>query len=168
MSVTATQTARPLAVSTVLKKDPATGKDKLVARRFQADEAISRLFHASVDVIADRNVEFTFDQLLGTPVLVELPTPQTKGTRYFHGVCRRVTQTGGDADRSHFRLDLVPQAWLLTKRTQSRIFQQLTVPDILKKLLVGFTTAPAFELGKYEPRNYCVQYHETHWYISAR
>ena len=36
-----------------------------------------------------------------------------------------------------YRAEVVPQFWLLTKRVQSRIFQHLTVPDILKKVLDG-------------------------------
>ncbi|HEY1377966.1 MAG TPA: type VI secretion system tip protein TssI/VgrG, partial [Gemmataceae bacterium] len=49
-----------------------------------------------------------------------------------------------------------------------RIFQQTTVPDILKKVLAGLDPAPAFELGQFEPRDYCVQYHETDWNFAAR
>src|SRR5215203_5203496 len=160
--------ARPLAVTTVLKKDPVTGQDPFVARQFQADEAVSQLFHATLDVVADKSFEFTFDQLLGTPVLVELAAPRNIGVRNFHGVCRRVSQNGGDTKTNHFRLELVPQAWLLTKKTQSRIFQQMSVPDILKKVLAGLDPAPAFELGKFEPRDYCVQYHESDWAFASR
>ncbi|HEY1378038.1 MAG TPA: contractile injection system protein, VgrG/Pvc8 family, partial [Gemmataceae bacterium] len=120
MATTALQAARPLAVTTAL--DKGGGPPKFLARRFQADEAVSQLFRAAVDVAADKRLEFTFDQLLGTPVLVALTASGKAGTRHFHGVCRRVSQAGGDADHNHLRLDLVPQAWLLTKKAQSRIF----------------------------------------------
>jgi type VI secretion system secreted protein VgrG len=158
---------RPLTVTTVLDgKAPAPPKFAL--RRFQSSEAISVLFRASADVAVDKRLEFTFDQLLGTPMLVRIAASQGQGTRFFHAVCRRITQTGGDATRDFYRFDLVPHAWLLTKRTQSRIFQQTAVDDILKKVLAPLTPTPAYELGKYEPRDYCVQYHESDWNFAAR
>jgi type VI secretion system secreted protein VgrG len=163
----ATMLNRPLAVTTVLKKSPVTGKDPFTIRQFVADESISQLFQASVDVVADKGVDFTFDQLLGTPVLVELAAPRN-AVRFFHGICRRVSQSGSDNNFNHYRLEIVPQAWLLTKKTQSRIVQQMTVPDILKKVFTGLDPSPAFELSKFEPRDYCVQYHETDWAFASR
>src|SRR5205807_579561 len=56
----------------------------------------------------------------------------------------------------------------LTKRTQSRIFQQTTVPDILRKVLAGLDPAPSVELQGFEPRDYCVQYHESDWDFACR
>jgi type VI secretion system secreted protein VgrG len=158
---------RPLTVTTVLD-GKAPMPPKFAARRFQSSEAISVLFRASLDVSVDKLFQFTFDQLLGTPVLVRVAASKGTGTRYFHAICRRVTQTGGDATRNFYRFDLVPHAWLLTKKTQSRIFQQTGVDEILKKVLGGVTPTPAYELGKYEPRDYCVQYHETDWNFAAR
>jgi type VI secretion system secreted protein VgrG len=61
----------------------------------------------------------------------------------------------------------VPRLWLWTKSARSRIFQHLTVPDILKKVLQGLDAA--FELsGKWEPRDFCVQYRETDFNFTSR
>ena len=46
-------------------------------------------------------------------------------------------------------MDVVPQFWLLTRRAQSRIFQQLTVPDILKKVLQGLDVDVAKSKGPF-------------------
>src|SRR5437588_127803 len=58
-------------------------------------------------------------------------------------------------------------AWLLTKRAQSRIFQHQSVPDILKKVLTGVDVAYEIQ-GTFEPRDYCVQYRETDFHFASR
>src|SRR3954451_1115415 len=161
MPAVATTAARPITVSTNL--DTLSGKPLFTPKSFEVREAISQLFHGVLDVAAEKSVTFSFAQLLGSPVLVELPDSQYRNTRCFHGICRQVRQRGADKTFNHFTFDLVPQAWLLTKRVQSRIFQQTTVPDILRKVLGGLDPAPAVELVGFEPRDYCVQYHESDW-----
>ena len=151
MPLTATLTSRLVAVNTALDKDSPPGEGKFLVRRFHADEAISQLFRATVDVVTDKLFEFSFDQLLGTAMYFELPGPGNQGTRYFHGLCRRVSQSGSDNVHNHFRFELVPRVWLLTKRSQSRIFQQVKVPDILKTVLDGFDPVMVpRDLGKFE------------------
>src|SRR5262249_39729152 len=66
-----------------------------------------------------------------------------------------------------YRMEVVPQVWLLTRRAQSRIFQHLPVPDILKKVLQGIDVS--YDLrGKYHPRDFCVQYRETDFNFASR
>jgi type VI secretion system secreted protein VgrG len=149
-------------------QDTLGGRPTFVAKSLTVREAISHLFHAVVEVVTERAVTFTFDQLLGSPVCIDLADSQYRNTRFFHGICRQVRQRGGDANFNHYTFDLVPQAWLLTKRTQSRIFQQTTVPDILRKVLGGLDPAPAVELTGFEPRDYCVQYRESDWDFACR
>ncbi|HEY0006586.1 MAG TPA: type VI secretion system tip protein TssI/VgrG, partial [Pyrinomonadaceae bacterium] len=65
------------------------------------------------------------------------------------------------------RLEVVPQFWLLTRRAQSRIFQHLSVPEILKKVLGPLNVS--FQLqGTFHPRDYCVQYRETDFNFASR
>lgn len=53
----------------------------------------------------------------------------------------------------------MPEVWKLTRKIRSRIFQHITVPDLLKQLFEGFNVAQ--ELGDYEPREYITQYQES-------
>jgi type VI secretion system secreted protein VgrG len=168
MSAVATLLGRLLTVSTALDSgaDPASPTFK--ARRFQADEGLSQLFRAALDVDTDKFFDFAFDQLLGTNVVVQLPDPNKRGIRFFHGMCSRVSQQGSDNDFNHYRLELVPQVWRLTKKAQSRIFQQINVPDILSAVFTGLDVVRSFDAAKFEKRDYCVQYHETDWDFAAR
>jgi type VI secretion system secreted protein VgrG len=71
-----------------------------------------------------------------------------------------------------YRAVLVPAVWRLQHRRDSRIFQELAVPDILKKVLqaAGLPgNAYRFALsGSYAPREYCVQYRESDWAFLCR
>ena len=62
---------------------------------------------------------------------------------------------------------LVPKLWLLTKKVRSRIFQHLSVPDILRQVLNGLDVT--YEIsGTYYQRDYCVQYRESDFDFASR
>jgi len=60
--------------------------------------------------------------------------------------------------------------WLLTLTTNCRIFQQLTVPEIIKKVFtdLGFSDYRLSLFYRYEQREYCVQYEETAFNFVSR
>jgi type VI secretion system secreted protein VgrG len=67
----------------------------------------------------------------------------------------------------HFRAELVPKLWLLTKKVRSRIFQHLPVPDILRQMFSGLDVT--YEIsGTYYQRDYCVQYRESDFDFASR
>jgi type VI secretion system secreted protein VgrG len=142
------------------------GPDVLLLTGFSGLEGLSQLFRFELELVAEAAREIAFDKLLGQPVVVRL-TLAGGGQRYFHGICSRFTQRGSDATFTSYRMEVVPHFWLWTKRTQSRIFQHRTVPDILKEVLQGLDVA--FELpGTWHARDYCVQYRETDFAFASR
>src|SRR5437660_2336900 len=159
---TYTQDNRPLSVKTPL------GKDVLLLVGLTGHEAISQLFTFQLDLLAEDASKVKFDKLLGQKITVALKLPNEK-ERYFNGICNRVSQGGrseGDVFTS-YRLEIVPQFWFLTRRSQSRIFQHVNVPDILKQVLDGLDVT--FEIqGTFEPRDYCVQYRESDFDFASR
>jgi type VI secretion system secreted protein VgrG len=154
------QADRPLSVSTPL------GADKLIAVGFSGREGLSQLFHFRIDAKAELKTAIDFDKLLGQPVSVKLLLPQAK-ERFFHGICSRVSQGESDNVFTDYRLEVVPQFWLLTKRAGSRIFQQKSVPDILKEVLAGLNVIFQIQ-GTFAPRDFCVQYRETDFNFACR
>src|SRR5262249_12314550 len=99
-------------------------------------------------------------------VTLSLTLPKGK-KRYLSGICHWIMQGARDDKFTAYRMQIVPQFWLLTKRVQSRIFQHLTVPDILQKVLKGLDVTPEIH-GKFEPRDYCVQYRESDFNFASR
>jgi type VI secretion system secreted protein VgrG len=154
------QAERPLTVSTNL------GKDALLLVGLLGHESISQLFNFQLDVLAENTTDVAFDKLLGQKVIATLLLASGK-RRYFSGLCNRVTQGMRDPDFTGYRLEIVPQFWLLSRRAQSRIFQHITVPDILKKVLAGLDVRYEIQ-GTFQPRDYCVQYRETDFNFASR
>lgn len=147
------QAGRPVSVDTPL------GRDVFLLAGFEGQEAISELFHFHLDLLAENSATVDFDKLLGQKITVEMELRRGK-KRYFSGICSRLQQKERDTQFTTFTMEIVPECWILGKKVQSRIFQQVAIPDVLKEVLQGLTVN--FELkGKYEPRNYCVQYRES-------
>ncbi|HXA05587.1 MAG TPA: type VI secretion system tip protein TssI/VgrG [Bryobacteraceae bacterium] len=150
----------------VIKINTPLGEDVLLLQGFSGQEAISSLFQFDLDLIAENRQTVAFDKVLGQKVSIELILPD-EGTRYFHGIISSFSQGGRGVRFTTYHAEMVPEFWLLTRRVQSRIFQQVAIPDILKKVLQGLDVA--FELqGKYEPRDYCVQYRESDFQFASR
>jgi type VI secretion system secreted protein VgrG len=155
-----TQANRPIKVITPL------GQDVLLLQAFQTHEGLSELFSFRLEMLAMHRSPVAFDRLIGQNVTVELDLPD-RGHRHFNGVVKQFTQSGRDETFTHYQAEVVPQFWLCTRKAQSRIFQNLTVPDILKQVLDGLTVAYRI-IGNYHPRDYCVQYRESDFAFASR
>jgi type VI secretion system secreted protein VgrG len=159
-----TQDGRFMAINTAL------GKDVLLLDIFAGKEAISEPFHFKLGMFATDPTKVAFDKLLGQNVTVKF---QQDPPRYFNGIISRLSQgqrAKGLDDGTmllRFEAELVPQLWLLKKNVQSRIFQQKSVPDILKVVLQGIDTKFQID-GTFEPRDYCVQYRESDFDFASR
>lgn len=155
-----TQSNRMLEITTPL------GKNALLLIGLQGREAISELFAFEVDLLAPKEQSIAFDKILGQPVTVRVRLGQN-AERLFHGIVRRFEESERDEVFTHYSAEIVPQFWLSTKRVRSRIFQHLTVPEILTKVLQGLEVS--FQIrGAYQPRDYCVQYRESDFAFASR
>ena len=155
------QADRPIAITTPL------GKDVLLLNGFRGQETISQLFSFELELLAEATADIKFDKILGQTATLEMRLVNDE-KRYFNGMIRRFSQGGRtDVDFIHYRAELVPKIWLLTKNVRSRIFQHLSIPDILKKVFAGFDVT--YEITTtFKPRDYCVQYRESDFDFASR
>jgi len=161
-----TQDDRLLAIFTPL------GKDYLLLNQFTAAEGISQLFTIEAELLHEED-EATFEptaidpkSLIGQGVTITVTAPDGSG-RDFSGMVNRFSQGNRNPRFSFYNITIVPHIWMLTQQSQSRIFQQKSVPDILKEVFTGFEVK--YELSRtYEQRNYCVQYRETDFDFASR
>jgi type VI secretion system secreted protein VgrG len=131
---------------------------------FRGRETLSRPFSFDITLAAELEVDDSTveAELIGKPACLTLLADDS-GPRFVRGIlasieARGVVQRG----RHTYRVQLVPRLWLLEKRKTSRIFQEQTVPEIVRAVLGEAGFAQAWKLlGKYRPRTYCVQYQET-------
>jgi type VI secretion system secreted protein VgrG len=108
-------------------------------------------------------------KLLGESVTVNVAL-RDGGKRHFNGI---VSRFGSGTPRGRlfaYQMTVRPWLWFLTRTSDCRIFQELSVPDIVKKV---FDEHPAanFEFKTfrtYEPWDYCVQYRESDYNFIAR
>jgi len=156
----------------VLRVDTPLGPDALLLERFAGREALSEPFRYRLDLLAEAGTPVPFDGLLGRGASVRLTLPDG-ATRHFHGIINRLTQDGqvpgsaGAATFVRYRAELVPRLWLLTKRVRSRIFQQSSVPDILRAVLAGLDVSYQIQ-GAFHPRDHCTQYRESDFHFAGR
>ncbi|HWY70210.1 MAG TPA: type VI secretion system tip protein TssI/VgrG [Terriglobales bacterium] len=171
------QKGRLLEVKTQLKGPYST--DALVINGLSGSEAVSSLFCFKVELLAEALPEVDVLDLNGKAVSVSMQTGD--GVRYFNGIIRRIARGRGErADRGrgfrHYHAEVVPWMWLLTQRAGCRIFQDLTVPEIIKKIFEEYKGAFS-DVVKYDdattpdrhlPLDYCVQYRETDFNFVSR
>ncbi|MEP6491153.1 MAG: type VI secretion system tip protein TssI/VgrG [bacterium] len=150
-----TQKGKPMRLETPY------GGDTLLVEQLTGDEAMSTPFELTLDLIS---VSPSLDpkKLLRKPVSVTVDLIH-EGERYFHGVVRRFSQGSRSDGFVSYRAEVVPSIWFLSLATDCRIFQQKSVPDIVKKVLddKGIKDYRFSLNGTYNPRDYCVQYRET-------
>jgi type VI secretion system secreted protein VgrG len=155
-----TQADRPLSITTPL------GKDILLLTRLRGQESISRLFQFQLDLLAEVATEIRFEKILGQTVTVEMHLLDGK-KRHFNGLVTRFSQGAREERFIQYRAEIVPKIWLLTKKVRSRIFQHLTVPEIIHQVLTGFDVNYEIQ-GTYYQRDYCVQYRESDFDFVSR
>ncbi len=139
------------------------GTDVLFLSGFTGREAISSPFRLELEIVGPSDQEVDFAAVVGGSMTVTVGGSQTENARYFNGFVSRFSAGG----RGLYSAELVPKLWLLTRQSRSRIFKQMSVPDILRQVLAGLDVV--FELtGQYPARNYCVQYRESDFDFASR
>lgn len=143
------------------------GENALLLRSFSMTEEISSLFTMQLE-LASEEARVPLDAILGKPVAVHVE-PEV-GTRHFHGIVSRFGYTGNDDRFHYYYAEVVPWLWLLTRSADCRVFQNLTVPQIVEKVFRdrGFTDFKPLLKRKYSPLDYCVQYRETDFNFVSR
>ncbi|WCM98404.1 type VI secretion system tip protein VgrG [Acidovorax sp. GBBC 1281] len=134
--------------------------EQLQFRQLQGKEAISQLFCLDLDLLCDSK-SIDPKALLGKNATVVMET-QGGGRRYLDGIVTRFGMQGEDHRSYSYRLRLQPWLWLATRKSDFRIFQNKTVPDIIEEVLGKYGHPLQKRLTRaYRSWDYCVQYGET-------
>lgn len=135
--------------------------DDLKFHTLDGSDELGRLFEFRIEALADSH-SLSLKDMLGKPVTVRIEQ-QDLSMRYLNGIVARATLAGRRAER-HYGYELVvrPWLWLATRRSDCRIFQNRTVPDIVQEVLAPYGFPIENKLTEsYVARQYCVQYNET-------
>lgn len=148
----------------VLKTSPNVD---LLFRRMTGNEELGRLYEFDVQAVSESE-SIKLEDLLGKPasVAIELASGEK---RYFHGLVCAMGLEGARQKMFSYRLILRPWLWLLTRRSDTRIFQDMTMVEILKKVFEPFSPDYQFQVSADLPTyDYCVQYRESDFNFVSR
>src|SRR5262249_27408962 len=144
------------------------GKDVLLFRAMHAREELGRLSEFDLSTLSTKG-DIGSSEILSKNVTVKLELP-SGGFRYFNGYVTRFSQGGMVGRYYQYRMIVRSWLWFATRTADCRIFQEKTVPDIIKEVFADHPVA-VFEdglTGKYSKRTYCVQYRETDFNFVSR
>ncbi len=150
-----TQANRLMRVTTGL------GQDVLLLQGLAGQEGVSTPFSYNLDLWSE-NASLDPQQLLRDPVCVTLELPGT-AKRTIHGCVSRFVQLGRHDDLVAYRAEMVPWLWFLSLSSNCKIFQHLTVLEIVEKVFKAHGYSDfQMKCGRtYPKREFCVQYRET-------
>ncbi len=139
----------------------AAGGFEFLVVDFSAAERISVPFELDATLASEEEIKP--QSMMGTAATMTFRIKEDE--RFFNGIVNRFQQTGVSGRFFLYKARVVPLFWLLSLERDCRIFQEKSVPDIVKKIMeeTGIT-GNLFEFRlteSYPPRTYCVQYRES-------
>ena len=152
---------------------------ELSVRRFVVKEAVSALFSVSIwgrsadpslDLGAILDKPATFRSAPGYLHVSGLGTRSWRGIVAFAEQVHALQPQVGQRGLSTYHIEIVPELFRLRHRRNNRIFQQLSIPDIVDELLGewGIEKAWNVERSKYPKLEYKVQYGESDYAFFSR
>ena len=153
--------ARVMEITTPLGKD-------LLFHAMHGREELSRVSEYQVDLLSLKS-DINSGQILGKNVTIKLVL-QDDSVRHFNGYVTRFSQGGMHGKYRRYYATVRPWAWFMSRTADCRIFQEMTVPDILEKVFADHPTSLVKKdlTGSYRTWTYCVQYRETDFNFVSR
>jgi type VI secretion system secreted protein VgrG len=142
--------------------------DALLFYRMRASEELGRLSAFQIEMLS-KSPSIDPDGILGKNVTVLLRLPDDK-VRHFNGYVTRFEQVGMTGRYHRYGALVQPWLWFLTRTSDCRIFQDMTVPEIVKKVFADHSMADVAPklTSAYRKMPYCVQYRETDFNFVSR
>jgi type VI secretion system secreted protein VgrG len=141
--------------------------------KFEGEEEIGELYSFAVTITCDDEIG-DLAPLPGRACLLEIASfaDESNGpiSRHVHGIIRQIERIDRSSRQVRYAIEFVPRQWLLTRRWQSRIFQEhncpdMSVPGIIRRALLDAGMPESsfrFALhGQHTAREYVVQYRES-------
>ena len=144
------------------------GNDVLLFHRMTAREELSHLSEFEIDLLSEKG-DIAPGKILGKNVTVKLEL-HDDSTRHFNGYVTRFQQVGFHGRYHAYHATVRPWWWFLTRTADCRIFQDKTVPEIIKQVFGDHSVADFKDelTYTYRKRIYCVQYRETDFDFLSR
>jgi type VI secretion system secreted protein VgrG len=141
---------------------PIENPQELLLERFSGSEGMSTLFSFELALIS-QDARLELKSLMGQPALLDIEL-STGEARYIHGYISRFSLQKSDGGLAYYSATLSPWLWMLSRRFDSRIFQEQTLEDILRTVFANYGVLPRFEFRleqSLKSHSYITQYRES-------
>ena len=138
---------------------------ELHPRALRSVEKLGAHSRFELDCVAEETM--TAEDILACPCTISLSLPDVQAARVIRGVVTRfgAVATAQTTAARRYRLVITSSSFVLTLRRRSRIFREMTIPDIIAQILEesGLCTEPLKRelAGSYQPHAHVTQYGET-------
>ena len=162
----ATQANRQVSVTTAL------GSDVLLFHSMSGSDQLGRLSEYRVQLLSTKQ-DLKIADVLGKTMGIHVELPNDT-VRHYNGIVTRFCSTGWEGEFASYEATVHPWLWLLTRSSNCRIFQDMSVTDIVKEVCNDPVYGSLIDLsisalsGTYEALPYCVQYRETDFNFVCR
>ena len=122
----------------------ASGGTGLEVRRFEVRARLSTPFEVRVTA-RSRRADLDLDELVGRPAAFSLAAgyAHAAASQSWSGVCRSAVQVHPEpTGLSTYEVVIVPRLWLLGLRRGHRVFQHLSIPAIVRRVLGEWAIEP--------------------------
>jgi type VI secretion system secreted protein VgrG len=145
------------------------GADQLLFSHLSGHEAMGRLFEFELELLRPEQLgSVDSSKLMGEGMTVEM-APTDGKARYINGAVVEFKHTGLVNRYYRYRATLRPWLWFLTLNANCRIFQDKSIPDIIKAVFAGYSFAEVeYHLEDHPVLTYCVQYRESDFNFVSR
>jgi type VI secretion system secreted protein VgrG len=144
--------------------------NQLLFESMTVSSGLSTLGEMHVSLLSTK-VDLKPEDLLGQPLTVNVQLDQA-AKRFFHGYVSRFAVSGHTGRHYRYSATVRPWLWFLTRTTDCRIFQEETIPSIVKTVFQDHKIAnfefKLFREREYAKWPYCVQYRESDYNFIAR
>jgi type VI secretion system secreted protein VgrG len=145
------------------------GEDDLLAWKLVGHEELGRPFRYELTMLSEKT-DLVFADVIGQDLTFRLNMSAVEA-RFFNGIVMAFQQEAQIGALTAYRATLEPWTSLMTHRKNCRIFQEKSVPDIIKEIFGEMLVTPNYEAalsGSYAPREYCIQFNETDFDFVSR
>lgn len=154
----------------ILNRESMKGSNTFAVYAFSGTETVSEPFEFTIELVT-KNSNMNLTELLGAETLLTFADKSGK-KRKLHGIIRQMEQLHTANLFTHYKAVVVPRLWFMGQTQDHRIYQHLTVPQIVDQVIKKHSflaTGYEFKLcATYQKREYTVQYGESDLHFLAR
>ena len=167
-------------MSRLLEINTPLGSENVLLRHLSGHEELGRLSEYHLSLVARRG-DVKPSDLLGKNITIGIELPGGNAQRYLNGYITQFSDAGhvtdsffteGGKGRVYlYEATLQTSLWFLTRAANCRMFQDMTVPQIIEEVLGAYPFAHFDKrklLAAYPTWEYCCQYRETDYNFISR